>query len=429
MNYISSFFLAFGQLALEMAPWLLLGFVFAGLFKAWFPDRWADEYLSKPNFSSVIWASVLGVPLPLCSCGVLPMAVSLHKKGASKGAINSFLISTPQTGIDNILATYSLLGLPFAIARPIIAFISGIFGGAVMNWFSKGEKVAAIQSEISCASTNATQSKSVWKGLKYSFFELFGEMYGWLLIGLALAAILNLVLPNDLSSLFAQYPGADLFIALLISVPMYICATGSIPIALVLLLKGFSPGAAIVLLMAGPATNIAGIVLLSKSISVRFATIYVASITVASLFFGFLTNLIFTNASFIQLLGNQAACMSCESSANIYQIGSLVVLSGLVLYFVYNTVFQKVAPYLRKGSNEPLSTYRYKVTGMTCKNCSKKIDARLWQEKRVKRVELLLEKGTLEVETSLSSEKIVKIVTDLGYGCSPIVKGFAYVKA
>ncbi|MFZ4457190.1 MAG: permease [Bacteroidales bacterium] len=428
MNYISSFFLAFGQLALEMAPWLFLGFIFAGLFKAWFPDRWADEYLSKPSFSSVIWASVLGVPLPLCSCGVLPMAVSLHKKGASKGAINSFLISTPQTGVDNILATYSLLGLPFAIARPIIAFISGIFGGAVMNWFTKDDKQVAFQPEISCASTQK-QNKSVWAGLKYGFFELFGEMYGWLLVGLALAAILNLVLPDDLSSLFAQYPGSDLFIALLISVPMYICATGSIPVALVLLLKGFSPGAAIVLLMAGPATNIAGIVLLSKSISVRFATIYVATIMIASLFFGFLANLLFTNASFIKLLGHQASCMSCESSANIYQIGSLAVLSALVLYFVYNSVFQKIAPYLRRNSNEPLSTYRYKVTGMTCKNCAKKIDTRLWQEKRVKGVNLVLEKGTLEVETSLPSDKIVKIVTDLGYGCSPIVKGFAYVKA
>lgn len=427
MDYIYKFSLAFGQLALEMAPWLFLGFVFAGLFKAWFPDRWTEQYLSKPNFSSVIWASVLGVPLPLCSCGVLPMAVSLHKKGASKGAINSFLISTPQTGVDNILATYSLLGLPFAIARPVIAFISGIMGGAVMNWFTKKDQAVAIQPEISCAS-NTKQHKSVWSGLKYGFFELFGEMYGWLIVGLALAALLNLILPDDLSSLFAQYPGADMLIALLISVPMYICATGSIPVALVLLLKGFSPGAAIVLLMAGPATNIAGIVLLSKSISVRFATIYVASIMIASLLFGFLANMLFSNAAFVNMLGHQAACMHGENSVNFFQAGSLVVLSGLVLYFIYNSVFQNIAPYIRRNSGEPVSTYRYKVTGMTCKNCAKKIDTRLWQEKRVKGVNLVIETSLLEVETSLPSEKIIKMVTDLGYGCSPVVKGFTYVK-
>ncbi len=426
MDYIYKFALAFGQLALEMAPWLFLGFVFAGLFKAWFPDKWTDEYLSKPTFASVIWASVLGVPLPLCSCGVLPMAVSLHKKGASKGAVNSFLISTPQTGIDNILATYSLLGLPFAIARPVIAFLSGIFGGAVMNWFTRNDPKPIVKRDISCADS-PKQKRSVWYALEYGFTDLFKEMYGWLLVGLALAALLNLVLPDDLSSLFEQYPGSDMLLALLISVPMYICATGSIPVALVLLLKGFSPGAAIVLLMAGPATNIAGIVLLSKSISAKFATIYVASIMIASLFFGFLANLIFTNAGFVKMLGHQAACMNCEGSANIYEWLSLIFLTGLILYFIYNTIYQKVAPMLRKKSTLPLTTYRYKLTNVTCQNCVKKIDSRLWKEKGVTKVNLLFDERILEVETSLPSVKISEIVIGLGYGCSPIVKGFSYV--
>ncbi|MDD2798511.1 MAG: permease [Bacteroidales bacterium] len=427
MDYIYKFFVAFGQLALEMAPWLFLGFIFAGLFKAWFPDKWADKYLSKPTFSSVIWASVLGVPLPLCSCGVLPMAVSLHKKGASKGAINSFLISTPQTGVDNIMATYSLLGLPFAIARPIIAFVSGIFGGAVMNLFTRNDPKPVFVNEISCADNSSTQKKSIWSALEYGFTDLFKEMYGWLLVGLALAAVLNIVLPDDLSLLFEQYPGADMFLALLISIPMYICATGSIPIALVLLLKGFSPGAAIVLLMAGPATNIAGIVLLSKTISTKFATLYVVTIMLASLFFGFVANLIFSNASFIKMMGHQVACIHGENSANLFQWGALAVLTGLVIYFVYVSVSQKIAPYLRKNSNLPLATYRYKVTGMTCKNCAKKIDTRLWQERRVTKVNLIFEKQILEVETSLPSAQISEMIEKIGYGCSLIVKGFSYV--
>lgn len=428
-DYLLKFSSAFGQLSLEMAPWLFLGFVFAGLFKAWFPDRWADEYLSKPNFSSVIWASVLGVPLPLCSCGVLPMAVSLHKKGASKGAINSFLISTPQTGIDNMLATYSLLGLPFAIARPIIAFLSGIFGGAVMNFFTRKEVKPVFVDEITCAKTTEEpkRTKTLWFAIKYGFTDLFKEMYGWLLVGLALAAILNLVLPDDLSTLFEQYPGADMLLALVISIPMYICATGSIPVALVLLLKGFSPGAAIVLLMAGPATNIAGIVLLSKSISVKFSTIYVASITVASLFFGFLANLLFTNASFVKILGHQATCLHGEGSTNFFEWSALVVLSGLVIYFVFESISEKIAPILRKNSKVELSTFRFKITDMTCKNCAKKIDSRLWQEKKIVAVKLLFEQQILEVETSLSAQQVSLIVQKLGYGCTPIVKGFQYV--
>lgn len=429
MNYIYNFLQAFVQLSLEMAPWLFLGFIFAGLFKAWFPDKWADEYLSKPTFASVIWASVLGVPLPLCSCGVLPMAVSLHKKGASKGAINSFLISTPQTGVDNIFATYSLLGLPFAIARPVIAFLSGIFGGAVMNWFTRNDPKPIVKQDISCADS-PTKKKSVWYALEYGFTDLFKEMYGWLLVGLALAALLNLVLPDDLSSLFEQYPGADMLLALLISVPMYICATGSIPVALVLLLKGFSPGAAIVLLMAGPATNIAGIVLLSKSISAKFATIYVASIMVASLFFGFLANLIFTNAGFVKMLGHQAACVHGEGSASILQWLSLIILTGLVVYFLYKNAFQKIAPLLRKKSALPLTTYRYKLTNVTCQNCVKKIDARLWKEKGISKVNLQFDARILEVETSMPAVKVTEIVESLGYGCAliPSVKGFSYVR-
>lgn len=426
MDYIYKFLMAFGQLALEMAPWLLMGFVFAGLFKAWFPDRWTERYLSKPKFSSVIWASVLGVPLPLCSCGVLPMAVSLHKKGASPGAVNSFLISTPQTGIDNILATYSLLGLPFAIARPVIAFISGIFGGAVMNWIMP--KATQKPVEIECAESEPKSKTGILKGLKYAFFELFGEMYGWLIVGLALAAVLNIVLPDDLSSLFSKYPGSDMFIALLISVPMYICATGSIPVALVLLLKGFSPGAAIVLLMAGPATNIAGIVLLAKSVSVRFSAIYVASITVASLFFGFLANLIFSNQRFVELLGHQAACLKCAADVNVYQIVSLAILTLLILYFLYNSIYQIVIPVFRKKSQQQQAQLRFVVSGMTCKNCSKKVENRLWQEKKINQVNLNLESGLLEVETSLTSARIIEIVKDLGYDCKPFVKGFSYVR-
>lgn len=421
-KYVVEFWAAFVQLSFEMAPWLLLGFIFAGLFKAWFPDQWAEKYLSKPNFSSVVWASVLGVPLPLCSCGVLPMAVSLNKKGASKGAINSFLISTPQTGVDNIFATYSLLGLPFAISRPVIAFISGIFGGALMNFFTRNEVKEPIVPEIDCATTqsNRKNEKNIFAALKYGFTDLFREMYVWLLVGLALAAFLNLVLPDDLSELFAKYPGSDMFLALLISVPMYICATGSIPVALVLLLKGFSPGAAIVLLMAGPATNIAGIVLLTKSISARFATIYVLSITIASLFFGWMANLLFTNATFVQQFSNVSLHEHCHTEISIYQWVSLLILALLVLNFIVMSIYKKVIPFFKDNEVGVVNNYLFQLEDVSCKNCVKKIESKLILEKGVVKATVDLEKQQLSIETTQSPDKITKIVKDLGYGCEQL---------
>ncbi len=421
-GYWMDFLVALGGLALEMSPWLVLGFVFAGLFKVWFPEEWSERYLSKPTFSSVICAAMLGVPLPLCSCGVLPMAVSMHKKGASKGATSSFLISTPQTGVDNILATYSLLGLPFAIAKPIIAFVSGVMGGVIMNLLDKNVVEKSSSSNITCADESVGRKKNVYQAIRYGFTDLFREMYKWLIIGLVLAALLNLFLPDDLSLLFEQYPGIDMLLALLISVPMYICATGSIPVALVLLLKGFSPGAAIVLLMAGPATNIAGIVLLAKSISVRFSAIYVGSIVFASLLFGWIANLIFSSGDFITSLQHHAGHLHNHNvEYNLFQWASVVLLSGLILWFLSENLWLRLAPLWRKKANSGVVFRRFKLERVTCRNCSGKIEKRLLQEKRVYGVELLFEKREIIVETTLSGLQISSIVEALNYGCKEIV--------
>jgi len=421
-GYWIEFLTALGALALEMSPWLVLGFVFAGLFKVWFPEEWSERYLSKPSFSSVFWAAMLGVPLPLCSCGVLPMAVSLHKKGASTGATNSFLISTPQTGVDNILATYSLLGLPFAIARPIIAFVSGVMGGVIMNIFDKGKiQRPSVVTDLSCASEATGEPKNVFQAIRYGFTDLFREMYKWLIVGLVLAALLNLFLPDDLSLLFDKYPGMDMLLALLISVPMYICATGSIPVALVLLLKGFSPGAAIVLLMAGPATNIAGIVLLAKSISVRFSAIYVGSIVFASLLFGWLANLVFSSGDFLLSLQHHAGHIhNHEADYNLFQWASVLLLSGLVVWFLVVDLWTKVAPLLRTRANTGVVFRRFKLERVTCRNCSGKIEKRLLQEKRVYRVDLLFDEREMVIETTLSGQDISSMVEALGYGCKEI---------
>jgi uncharacterized protein len=237
----------------EMSPYLLLGFLFAGILRVMFPRKVISRYMGKSNFRSVFNASLLGIPMPLCSCGVLPAGIGFYKNGASRGSTISFLISTPQTGVDSILATYSLLGLPLAIIRPIVALFTGIFGGVLGNASLKkldGKQIAS-------AAKDEQVERSFRELFRYGFVELIQEISKWLLIGMLLAALLSVLIPDDFftSTISSEY--LAMFLMILASVPLYICATGSIPVAAVLLMKGLAPGAALVLLMAGPATNIA----------------------------------------------------------------------------------------------------------------------------------------------------------------------------
>ncbi|MFI3315666.1 MAG: SO_0444 family Cu/Zn efflux transporter [Rikenellaceae bacterium] len=282
----------------EMSPYLILGFLISGLLHVYVPKTLYSKFLHRKGFGSVMGAALLGVPLPLCSCGVIPTAMSLKKEGASDGATVSFLVGTPQTGIDSILATYSLLGLPFAIIRPVAAFIVAIFGGVLVDKFdSKPKKISysnlkfAPQNETtttkcSCGCShdfNAKQKKSLSVALRYGYVDMMQDFGKWLVIGLLAAAAITAFIPDSVFSMFKEYYFLNILLILIVSAPMYICATGSIPIALSLILKGVSPGAAFVLLMAGPATNVASLIILKRGIGVRKTAIYLVSIIVGSI--------------------------------------------------------------------------------------------------------------------------------------------------
>ncbi|MFI3323037.1 MAG: SO_0444 family Cu/Zn efflux transporter [Rikenellaceae bacterium] len=300
----------------EMSPYLMLGFLISGLLHVYVPNTLYSRFLNRKGFRSVLGAAALGVPLPLCSCGVIPTSVSLKKDGASDGATVAFLVGTPQTGIDSILATYSLLGLPFAIFRPIAAFIVAIFSGLAVDKFgTKKEKrvnfskfqyiptADSSKSQNSCCCGDShshshshtsscgcsheqkvenvktlTPAKRFIAALEYGYVHLLQDFGKWLIIGLLVAAAITAFIPDSLFTLFKEYYFLNILLILLISTPMYICATGSIPVALSLILKGVSPGAAFVLLMAGPATNFASLIILKREIGVRKCLIYLLSI-------------------------------------------------------------------------------------------------------------------------------------------------------
>ena len=282
-----------------MAPYLLFGFLASGILSSAVSTETVKKHLGKKGFWSVFKAALFGVPLPLCSCSVIPVTVSLKKSGASNGAATAFLTSTPQTGVDSIFVTFSLLGPVFAIFRPVIALITGIITGLLVNFTDK-EKTSPhndpekVKCEQCCGSAKTTKPPNKFlQVLRYGFITIPGDVSKPLLLGIFIAGIISALVPNDF---FASNLGSGflpMLIMMAIGIPMYVCSTASVPIAAALILKGISPGAAFVFLITGAATNAAGIMAIWKVLGKRVAIIYLTTVAASALISGYLLNFIF----------------------------------------------------------------------------------------------------------------------------------------
>lgn len=434
MDFVANYFSAVYYLVGEMAPWLLFGLVFAGLLKVYFPQKHIDKYLGKSNFKSAVNASLLGVPLPLCSCGVIPTGISFYKNGASRGATNSFLISTPQTGVDSIFATYSMLGWPFAILRPLTAFATGIFGGVLTNLLIKekpvkvspatskfaGFKIDAVKlgkaketcsdDSCGCSTPPPKNSHPLVKAANYAFVELLQDIAKWLILGFLVAALISVLLPNNFFSSFKGYGFLEILVVLAASVPIYVCATGSIPIAAVLLMKGVSPGAALVFMMAGPATNVATITVIAKTMGKKSMFIYLASITGGAIFFGLLTNWLIPADFILSKINHMAHGEAHEMFPKWVGILSSVLLISLI-------VFGYISNRIQKHSKMTLEDFQtVKVEGMTCSHCEATVTRNLLQLEGIE--EVVADKNTAQVKimgSQINLAEIERIVTGLGY--------------
>lgn len=313
----------------EMAPYLLLGFLFAGILYLLFPKKRVRQYMGRNKNSAVVNASILGIPLPLCSCGVIPTGLSFYRNGASKGSTVSFLISTPQTGIDSILVTYSLLGLPFAVIRPIVALFTGISGGFLTNRLTRDEKVEETGGNDNNKPLPKGFFPKVKEMLRYAFVEFLQDIMGWLIIGLLIAALLAVFIPDDFFAGSTSNNILEMIIIMVAAIPLYICATASVPIAAVLILKGLSPGAALVLLMAGPATNAATITMIAKVMGRKSLTAYLVSIISGALIFGFLINNFLPGSWFV--LPEHVMSHDHEILPQWLSIGSAIILVLLII--------------------------------------------------------------------------------------------------
>jgi len=401
-----------------MAPYLLMGFLIAGILHVYVPRGAFTKYFGKNNLKSVLYAALMGIPLPLCSCGVIPTGMSLYKEGASKGATVSFLISTPQTGVDSIIVTYSLLGLPFAIIRPIIALITGLFGGLAVN-LSQSQNDNADFRDTGAVELSHDGNK-IKKIFSYAFDEFFEDIADWLVIGLALAAVIAVIIPDDFfqSTIFSNEL-LSMFIVLIASIPFYVCATGSVPIAAVLLLKGLNPGAVLVFLMAGPATNIATITVISKVLGNKTLAIYLSTIIIGAFVFGIILNSFFPPEIFT------AVIPEIGHHSGLIMTWIEIISSGLFIFLLLRIYFMKIRRRLnkRKGMEKSSEqTITLEVDGMSCQNCAIKVESALMDLAEVNESHVNIEANTVEIKgNEIEVEHLISSVEKAGYKFKKVI--------
>ena len=422
-----------------MSPFLLLGFLLAGLMHAFIPGQIYSRYLAKPTFSSVLYSALFGIPLPLCSCGVIPTAMSLRKEGASKGAVASFLIATPQTGVDSIIATYSLMGLPFAIARPIIAFVTALFGGQMVNMTDKapspalpreGEesqhnKPVEAHCECGCGHNHEHSHEhehsfigKIKEALSYAFLEMMEDIGKWLMIGLIVAGLITVLVPDSFFEVFKDNSLASMLLVLAFAIPMYLCATGSIPIAVALMLKGLTPGSALVLLMAGPACNMASILVINKVMGRKTLIAYLASIIAGAVGFGLAIDHLLPREWFIPTIAPSAEC--CHEETSLFSwicTGVLMLLLINACWHHYHGGHSHCHCHDEESCDTTTKNHDMEITikGMNCNHCRANAEKAILGCNGVTSASVDLASGKAQIDGNADINEIRSAIEALGF--------------
>ncbi|HIJ92974.1 MAG TPA: SO_0444 family Cu/Zn efflux transporter [Alphaproteobacteria bacterium] len=348
-------------LYLEAAPWLLFGLVMAGVIKAWMPETGVQRWMAGEGLGATAGAALLGAPLPICSCGVLPAAIGLRRAGASRQATVSFMISTPETGIDSVAVSYALLGPFMAVARPVAAVASALMTGLAVGLVKEAPDrakpaaaaAAATEAETAsgcadaccgeavaappAASGLAGKLRKVADGVRYALTDILDDFVLWLGIGLVIAGIVTTYVPGQALAEWGSGPLA-MGVMLLAGIPMYICATASTPLAASLLLAGVSPGAAMVFLLAGPATNVATLAVVRNEMGTRTMVMYLVGICLTSVAAGLVVD---------GLVAGLNVDMAAEMVETEFVPQWLALTSGVVLaLLVSRRLFSRIGPAL-----------------------------------------------------------------------------------
>ena len=409
-----TFILEMWALCLEMAPFLMLGMFVSGIISIFVDSRFILKHIGSNNFSSILKSTVMGIPIPLCSCGVIPVAATLREAGASKGSTVSFLVSTPQTGIDSIFLTYGMLGPIFAIFRPLAAFISGLFSGMVINHLDDD-----VHHHLKNSNNIPSERKSLLNearsGIKYGFLTLPADIVVPLSQGLIIATLIGMFIPPDLiasyfsSSLYILY-----FLMLAVSLPLYVCATASIPIAVVLMSKGIPAGAVFVFLMAGPATNASSIAVIKNILGTRTLYQYLALISLTAIVFGAILDFFFT--IILPGMENISHVHGNDSPFSIFlTIIFLLILANSYRYSIRgsNQENEEVDSSLDQLVENKISL---KVGGMTCSHCKESVENAVKSCEGVQNVSVDLLTGMVEVGgSSFDDSAIQNKIKSIGF--------------
>lgn len=408
MELLGTYFSEIWVITNELAPYLLLGLLFAGGLNTYVKRSFIKNHLGGTSFSSVFKAAVLGVPLPLCSCGVIPTGISFKQQGAGKGATVSFLISTPQTGIDSILISYSMLNLPWAIFRPIVALVSGIAGGWLLNL---GEDKHSNDLVTPPVSKSVEQKTFYTSFVKYAFVDFLSDISRSLIGGILLAGCITLMIPDQFFQQYLNYPNLNMIIVLLASIPLYVCATGSVPIGAALLAKGLSPGAVLVFLMAGPATNAATITVLWNALGKKTTILYVGIISGFALLFGFLMNT-FLPTEWFTLFSPLSTVHHHHENISILSFASSILLIAAIL----NVEFRKLNNrFFTKKTIQMTDSTIYKVEGMTCNHCKANVERVVGNLENSTEATVSLEQATVTVKGNVSEAEVKTSIEAAGY--------------
>ena len=406
---------AFLMMLHAMSPYLLLGFLIAGVLHAFVPERVYARYLSGTGWRSVASAALFGIPLPLCSCGVLPTAVSLRRGGASRAASTSFLIATPQTGVDSIAATYSMLGLPFAILRPVAALVTALCGGMAVGAAERRHPEAdeAVVEQQADAALPPTLWGKLVATVRYGLWEMMQSIGRWLLLGLVVATLITVLLPDDFFQTYASYPLLNMLVIVAVAVPMYVCATGSIPIAAALMLKGLTPGCALVLLMAGPAASMASVLVVSQAFGRRATIIYLASIVLGAVGFGALVDYLpGLRETFVNAMPTTLTCCHTTDGTSWFNWVCSILLLTLLVAGIASKYWKS---YQLTQQNKTMEKKTYKVKGMMCVHCKAAVEKGLASLEGVTGVEVDLAQGIAYVEGDVDDQTVRDKITELGY--------------
>lgn len=391
-------------MCLAFCPYLLLGSLMAGILHWILPTGWIHKHLQGPW--GVLKAVLLGIPLPLCSCGVIPTGLGLRKQGADLGSSVGFLVSTPQTGIDSIIVSAGMLGWPFAWVKVVAAFVSGLFGGWwTYFWVTENEKKPDDSIE-----PHQHQSHSAWRIITTHALSILEPIWGWIVFGILLSASIQVFLPTHfLIDVQQEHSFWVLPMVLLFSLPLYVCATASVPIAAALVSKGLSLSAALVFLMAGPASNIATMGAIYKALGGRVLFIYLSTLVIGSFSFAILAAPWLKGQFPLDLKAH-------DMEYSYFEILSVIMCMGIFTYFTYQQVQSWLIKYKgKKHQKTGLTSMTYMIEGMSCGGCVRKLEKTLSTIKGIESFTVTRGPDQVEILGNFDQNVFYEAVQDIGF--------------